>query len=121
MIVGKIVPRISVLAVVFADRTPLPLAEVRSPLFPWDTRVTSVVQALLFRDVCDVLCRQGPLLQLGAFRRDVEATMPMHFLSGLLRPARLSKFHSVATSMGTAGLNGDFLKPRFGTRHPNVR
>src|SRR3974390_2455145 len=55
LFVRKIAPCISVGTVVLTDGTPLSLAEVRSPLFPWDTRVTSVVQALLFRDVGDVL------------------------------------------------------------------
>ena len=48
---GEIVPGVAVLAVVLADRAPLPLAEVGSPFFPGDSGVTRVVEALLFGDI----------------------------------------------------------------------
>ena len=36
LVVREIVPRVSILAVVFADRAPLPLAEIGPPFFPRD-------------------------------------------------------------------------------------
>src|SRR4051794_24252588 len=55
----KIIPGVSVLAVVFPDRAPLPLAEIRSPLFPRYPGVTRVVQPLLFRYVHYFFCSHG--------------------------------------------------------------
>lgn len=48
---GEIIPGIAVLAVVLADRSPLPLAEVRTPFLPGDSGVTRVVEAFLFGDI----------------------------------------------------------------------
>src|SRR5258705_4562559 len=51
MVVGEIVPGVAVSAVVFADRPPLSLAQVRSPFFPGDVCLARVVQPLLLGDV----------------------------------------------------------------------
>jgi len=47
LVVTKVVPRIPVGAVVFANCTPLPLTQIRPPLLPWDTGLTCFIQALL--------------------------------------------------------------------------
>src|SRR5467141_3843202 len=49
LIVGKIIPRIAVLAVVFADRSPLSLAEVGTPLLPRHSSPSRLVETLLHR------------------------------------------------------------------------
>jgi hypothetical protein len=49
LVVGEIVPRIAVLAVVLADRSPLAFAEVRPPLFPGNLFLTRLVEAHFFR------------------------------------------------------------------------
>ena len=54
LVVREVVPRVAVLAVVLADRAPLPLAEVGSPFLPRDARLARVVQPFLFRDVDDL-------------------------------------------------------------------
>ena len=51
LIVGEVVPRVAVLAVVLANGAPLPLAEIRSPFLPGNTRLPCVVQPLLFAHV----------------------------------------------------------------------
>src|SRR5882724_4021798 len=48
---GEIVPGVAIFAVVLADRTPLPLAEVGSPLLPGDVRLARLVQPLLLGDI----------------------------------------------------------------------
>src|SRR5580765_332879 len=48
---GEIVPGVAVIAVVFADRTPLPLAEVGAPFLPGNVRLARVVQPLLLGDI----------------------------------------------------------------------
>ncbi len=52
----EVVPGIAVVAVIFADGSPLPLAEIRSPLFPRDALLSRFIQSLLFcyiDNVCD--------------------------------------------------------------------
>ena len=51
LVVAKIRPRVAVLAVVLADRAPLPLAQVRAPLLPGSARLSGLVQPLLLRHV----------------------------------------------------------------------
>ena len=51
LIMGEIVPRIAVLAIVFADRAPLPLAEVWAPFLPRDLRLARFVQAFLLSNI----------------------------------------------------------------------
>ena len=53
LVVGEVVPGVAVLAVVLADRAPLPLAEVRAPLLPGDPRLAGLVQPLLLGRVHD--------------------------------------------------------------------
>src|SRR6185436_19132926 len=48
MVVGEEIPRVSVLAVVLADRSPLALAEVRTPFLPVDLAFASLVEPGLF-------------------------------------------------------------------------
>ena len=48
LIVGKVVPGIAVIAVVFAHRAPLPLTQVRAPFLPGDLLSLSLMQTLLF-------------------------------------------------------------------------
>jgi len=48
---GEIVPGVAVIAVVLADRTPLPLAEVGAPFFPGDVCLARVVQSFLLGDI----------------------------------------------------------------------
>src|SRR5262245_10296148 len=48
LIVTKIVPGVSVLAVVFANGAPLSLAEVGSPLPPWHSFLPRFIQPLRF-------------------------------------------------------------------------
>ena len=55
VVMGEIVPGVSVLAVIFADRAPLPFAEVGSPLLPRDAGLTGFVQPLLLGNVDDCL------------------------------------------------------------------
>ena len=51
LVMGEVVPGVAVVAVVLADRAPLPLAEVGSPLLPGDVRLARLVQPLLLGDV----------------------------------------------------------------------
>ena len=48
LVMREIVPRISVLTVVLADRPPLPLAEIGSPFLPRKSGLARFVQPLLF-------------------------------------------------------------------------
>src|SRR6185503_9182277 len=48
---GEVVPGVAVLAVVLADRPPLPLAEIGSPFLPRDLRLARLVQPLLLGDI----------------------------------------------------------------------
>ena len=45
LVMGEIVPRVAVFAVVLADRPPLPLAEVGAPFLPGDVRLARLVLA----------------------------------------------------------------------------
>src|SRR6185503_9480521 len=51
LVVGEVVPGVAVVAVVLADRAPLPLAEVGPPLLPGDVGLARLVQPLLLGDV----------------------------------------------------------------------
>ena len=51
LIVGEVRPRITVVAVVLANRAPLALAEIRSPLLPRNALLAGLVQPRLFDDV----------------------------------------------------------------------
>src|SRR5687767_11088242 len=51
---SEMVPGVPVIAVVLADRSPLPLAEVGAPFFPGNLPFTRVVQSFLFDDVYEV-------------------------------------------------------------------
>ena len=51
LVVAEVGPRVAVLAVVLADRAPLPLAQIGAPLLPGDARLARVVQPLLLRHV----------------------------------------------------------------------
>ena len=53
LVVGEVVPGVAVLAVVLADRPPLPLAEVGAPLLPGNARLPGLVQPLLLGGVHD--------------------------------------------------------------------
>src|SRR5438093_4322694 len=48
---GEIAPGVAVIAVVLADRTPLPLAEVGAPFLPGDLRLARLVQPFLLSDI----------------------------------------------------------------------
>src|SRR5262249_5375928 len=48
LIMAEVVPGVAALAVVFADRSPLPLAEVGSPFLPGDGAVTRFIKAFAF-------------------------------------------------------------------------
>src|SRR5271166_6500635 len=52
LIVGEVVPRIAILAVVLTDGTPLAFTEVRPPLPPGDRFLPRFVQTQLFRRLC---------------------------------------------------------------------
>ena len=54
LIVGELIPRITVLAVILTDRAPLPFAEVGPPLFPWHPLLACLVETHLFRRPCAV-------------------------------------------------------------------
>jgi hypothetical protein len=62
MIVGEEVPGVSVLAVILAHGSPLPLAQVRAPLLPGDSGLTRIVQALLLRHIHNCGTHALPLL-----------------------------------------------------------
>src|SRR5215469_12843731 len=47
LIVGKVVPRIAVFTIIFAHRSPLSLAQVRSPLAPWNSTFVGFSKPLL--------------------------------------------------------------------------
>src|SRR5262249_47472963 len=47
LVMAKVIPRIPVGAVIFANCTPLPFAEIWSPLLPRDAGLTRLIQALL--------------------------------------------------------------------------
>src|ERR1700757_3006199 len=47
LVMTEIVPRIPVRTIVFANGTPLPFTEIRTPLFPRDTGFTGIIQAFL--------------------------------------------------------------------------
>jgi hypothetical protein len=64
LIVGEIVPRVAVVAVILTNCAPLPFTEVRSPFFPRDASVARVVQPLLFSNGRDVFGGYGVLLAL---------------------------------------------------------
>src|SRR3981189_3305215 len=48
---GEAVPGVAVIAVVLADRAPLPLAEVGAPFLPRDLRLSRLVQPFLLSDI----------------------------------------------------------------------
>src|SRR5512144_1989472 len=54
---AEVIPGIAVFAVVLANRTPLPLAQIRSPFLPRDLRLARIVQPLLFRHIHE--CRHA--------------------------------------------------------------
>ena len=94
LVMGEIIPGVAVLAVVLADRAPLPLAEVGSPFLPRDSRLARVIQPLLFRDVDDFLLCHGSSslrLTLRAFPllpiRPIRCIGRHFFLIGLQGPA----------------------------------
>ena len=60
LVMGEVVPRVAVVAVVLADRPPLTLAQVRSPLLPGDPRLAGFVQAPLLRHVHDCRSHHNP-------------------------------------------------------------
>ena len=64
---GEIIPGVAVVAVVLADRPPLPLAEVGSPFLPGDVRLTRVVQPFLLGDIHQRAHRSPP--HMGSSRR----------------------------------------------------
>src|SRR4051812_21467815 len=70
LVMGEIVPRVAILAVVFADCAPLPLAQVRSPFFPRDSRVARVIQPFLFGNVNNIFDGHEPLSALLLQRRE---------------------------------------------------
>jgi len=45
LIMGEVIPGIAIRTVVLADRAPLPLAQVRTPLFPWGLGYTRFFQS----------------------------------------------------------------------------
>src|SRR5262249_57433889 len=49
LVVAEVVPRVTGRAVVFADRAPLPFAQVRSPLLPRNPALASLLQPTVFR------------------------------------------------------------------------
>src|SRR5882724_7548234 len=53
---GEIVPCVAILAVVFAHRTPLSLAQVGSPFLPGDLRLARFVQPFLLSDIHNHSC-----------------------------------------------------------------
>src|SRR5271165_822917 len=72
---GEVTPGVASLAVVLADRAPLPLAQVGSPFLPGDSRLARIVQPLLFRHIddrwrhlCPLLNRLTLPLRLRSFR-----------------------------------------------------
>ena len=71
LVVGEIVPRIAVAAVILAHRAPLAFAEVRSPLLPRHAVLARLVQTLLFGGIGNLhsnLVRQcsPPVLNRGS-------------------------------------------------------
>ena len=59
LVVREVVPGVAVLAVVLADRPPLPLAQVGSPLLPRDRLLPGVVQPPLFGAIDEPGIRSG--------------------------------------------------------------
>ena len=47
LVMAEVVPRISILAVVLANRAPLPLAEVGSPFLPRNSLLPGLIQSVL--------------------------------------------------------------------------
>ena len=47
MVMGEVIPGIAAFAVVLPHRAPLPLAQIRSPFLPRDSRLARLVQAFL--------------------------------------------------------------------------
>src|SRR4051812_47990642 len=66
---GEVVPRVAVAAVVFADRTPLPLAEIGTPLLPRHAGFPRIVQPLLLDDVHHLQLSHGSLRSAGVHVR----------------------------------------------------
>ena len=55
LVMGEVVPGMSVRAVVLPDRAPLALAEIRPPVLPRNALLTRLVQSPLLGDVDDRL------------------------------------------------------------------
>jgi hypothetical protein len=47
LVMTEVVPSVSILAVVFANRAPLSFTEIRSPFFPRNSLLASVIQPML--------------------------------------------------------------------------
>ena len=85
LIVREIIPRIAVLAIVLANRSPLSLAEVGPPLLPGHTLLARLIKAHLF--CCFVPCRLSLFRQRSPpfciIRRYPDVVIA-HFLSAAL-------------------------------------
>src|SRR5215472_9305430 len=82
----KVVPGIAIIAVIFANRPPLPLAEIGTPLLPGHMGLAGFIQTLLFRsfDELGFHGAQSPsVVRTGPWR-----ALHVHFRLGRTMPPR---------------------------------
>src|SRR5262245_33976113 len=81
LVMGEVVPSVPVVAVILADGSPLPFAEVGPPFLPRHTSFARLVQALLFGNVNDILDRHRSSPPNGSMCRCWGRTAGFDFLS----------------------------------------
>src|SRR6516225_1673660 len=82
----KVVPGIAIIAVIFANRPPLPFAEIGTPLLPGHMGLAGFIQTLLFRsfDELGFHGAQSPsMVRVGPWR-----ALHVHFRPGRMMPPR---------------------------------
>ena len=92
LVVREVVPGVAVVAVVLADRAPLALAEVRSPLLPGDLRLARLVQPLLLGDV-----------DQGCIPPSPQAYIVSQAVDGLCQPSRSATRRSASAGPHVPG------------------
>src|SRR6266478_5122307 len=105
MVEGEVIPGVAAFAVVLTDRTPLPLAQVGSPFLPRDSRLARLVQALLFRDVDNLLLCHG--LSSSGMSCLKKPMRPVTFT-----PLQSGQHQKLFTGLGAAACKGSWQKSR---------
>src|SRR5215472_13610921 len=95
LVVRKVVPGIAIIAVILANRPPLPLAEIGTPLLPGHMGLAGFIQTLLFRSFDELgfhgaqspsVVRTGPWRALHVHFRLGRTMLPREFAGRLQSP-----------------------------------